>query len=210
MGFSNRALVPVGLVLVAACGSGPSKSDALQAINKDAKTDALCTLPIEAISSLKNQYSTKATCIPKDLAVTARVKSCMDALVAAKLSTPMSAAYMREWPDDVAAKSLSDLPAYDRKAREVLYAGCWSIDEHLRQGQFVCAKATPEKVLDQTKVDDAHYDVKYMQTLAPIDTLGEIDKACAGVTKPPSDVTVRLEKSSAGWSVAPSNPVIGK
>lgn len=208
MGFSNKAVFGVALLLLAACGSGPSKSEALQAINKDAKPDALCTLPIEVLSALKMQYTTKGTCIPKDLAVTARVKTCMDALVAAKFSAPMPAAYMREWPDDVAAKTLTDLPAYERKPREMLYAGCWSIDEHLRQGQFVCAKATPEKVLDQTKVDDAHYDVKYLQTMAPIETLPDIDKACAGVSKPPSDVTVRLEKSSVGWVVSPSNPVI--
>ena len=131
------------LATTAGCGSGPSKSDALQAITQGAAPDALCTLPIEVLSSVKMQYATKSACVPKDLAATDRIRGCMDALAAANLTRPMPASYMREWPDDVAARSLEALPAYERRARELIYVGCWSIDEHLRQGQFSCASAKP-------------------------------------------------------------------
>lgn len=200
---SNRFVCAIlgGALLVACSSGGPSKSEALDAVTRDAKADALCTLPIDVLSSLKMQYATKGTCVPKDLASTARVKACMDALVAAKITQPMPASYMREWPDEVATKSLSDVPAYERRARDLVFAGCWSLDERLREGQFVCAKATPSSVTSITKVDDAHADVKFAQKIDPAGALSDIDRACGGVTRPPSDVTVRLEKISTGWSV---------
>ena len=207
----SRKIVFALLATTAGCGSGPSKSEALHAITQGASPDALCTLPIEVLSSTKMQYATKAVCVPKDLAATERIKGCMEALAAANLTRPMPASYMREWPDDVAARSLSDLPAYERRARELVYVGCWSIDDHLREGQFVCAKATPESVASVTKIDEAHADVKYTQALAPIEALSAIDRACAGVTRPPSDVTVRLEKISTGWAVAAvTSPVVAR
>lgn len=211
MGSSNKTVVCaiVTSVLVLACtGGGPSKSEALDAVNRDVKTEALCTLPIDVLSSLKMQYATKGACIQKDLATTARVKACMDALAAANVTQPMPASYMREWPDEVAAKSLSEVPAYERKARDLVFAGCWSLDDRLRQGQFACAKSTPASVVAITKVDEAHADVKVAQTIDPSAALSDIDRACGGVTKPPSDVTVRLEKISTGWSVvANTTPV---
>ena len=207
--FACACAILTGAIVLACNGGGPSRSDALEAASRDAKTDALCTLPIDVLSTLKMQYATKGACVPKDLATTARVKGCMDALTAAQLTQPMPASYMREWPDEVAAKSLADVPAYDRKARELVFAGCWSLDDRLREGQFVCAKATPSSVAAITKVDDAHADVKIAQKLEPAPSLSEIDRACGGVTKPPSDVTVRLEKISTGWSaVANTTPVV--
>lgn len=203
------ALVTGVLVLSACSGGGPSKTEALDAVTRDAKTDAFCTLPIDVLSTLKMQYATKGTCVPKDLAMTARAKGCMEALAAANVTHPMPASYMREWPDELAAKSLSDVPAYDRKARDLVFAGCWSLDDRLREGQFACAKATPASIAAITKVDDAHADVKVAQKIEPAPGLSEIDRACGGVTKPPSDVTVRLEKLSTGWSVvANTMPVV--
>ncbi len=213
MGSSSKSFfvlaILTGALVVACNGGGPSKSEALDAVSRDAKTsDALCTLPIDVLSSLKMQYATKGACIPKDLATTARVKGCMDALAAAGVTQPMPASYMREWPDEVAARSLSDVPAYERKARDLVFAGCWSLDERLRQGQFACAKASPSGVASVTKLDDSHADVKVTQKIDPSPALSEIDRACGGVTKPPSDVTVRLEKISSGWSVVATTTIV--
>lgn len=203
------ALALVLSLAAAACGSGPSKKEALEAVSRNASSDALCTLPIDILSSLKMQYVTKGTCVAKESATTARVKGCMDALSAANVVSPMPPSYMREWPDDVAGASLSDVPAYERKARELIFAGCWSIDDRMREGKFVCAKSSPDKVLEITKLDDTHVDAKVAQTITPGPSLSEIDRACGGITKPPSDVTVRLEKLSTGWSaVANTTPVV--
>jgi hypothetical protein len=130
----------------------------------------------------------------------------MDALVAAGATKPMPAAYMREWPDEVATKSLAELPAYERRARELLFDACYVLEPDLREGNFLCGRAQPEKVLDVTKADDTHFDVRYAQRIEPRPNLSEIDLACGGVTKPPSDVTVRFEKQDKSWSVANSTP----
>jgi hypothetical protein len=194
------------IVLASACSSGPSKREALKAVGGDAAMDALCTLPIDILSQLRIQHVTKGMCVAKDEPATPKVKACMDALVAARVTQLKPAAYMREWPDDVAARSLSDVPAYERKSRDLVYATCWELTEpRLRQGQFVCAKSTNDKVVDMTKIDEAHVDVKVSQKITPNDDLAAIDAACGGnVTKPPSDVTIRIEKTSAGWATPPS------
>ena len=207
MGSSPRALFfTIAAACVVACGSGPSKREALDAVGRDATADAICTLPIDILTQLRMQHATKGMCVAKDEPATPKVKKCMDALATAHITQLKPAAYMREWPDDVAARSLSDVPAYERKPRDLLYATCWELSEpRLRQGQFVCAKSTNDKILDMTKIDDAHVDVKVAQKITPSDDLATINEACGGnVTKPPSDVTIRLEKTSAGWMIPPS------
>jgi hypothetical protein len=222
VGFFRRAVRVVvsfgAVVVVVACGSGPSKREAMDAIGREATMDALCTLPIDILSQLRMQHATKGMCAPKDDPATPKVKKCLDALVAAHLTQLKPAAYMREWPDDVAARSLSDVPAYERKSRDLVYSTCWELSEpRLRQGQFVCAKATNEKIIDMTKIDEAHVDVKVAQKISPGEDLASIDAACGGnVTKPPADLVIRIEKTSAGWAPTPSSsdpsrppPVVG-
>ena len=208
--FPKRAFAVVSLsaaTVLVACGSGPTKREALEAVGRDATVDALCTLPIDILSQLRMQHSTKGLCVAKDEPFTPKVKKCLEALVAARITQMKPAAYMREWPDDVAARSLSDVPAYERKARDLVYAMCWELsDPRLRQGQFVCAKSTNDKVVDMTKIDDAHVDVKVAQRITPNDELAAIDAACGGnVTKPPADLVVRIEKTSRGWVPEPSS-----
>ena len=216
MGFFPRAVGFTTLLASAllACGSGPSKREAMEAVGRDTTTDAVCTLPIDILSQVRMQHATNGMCVAKDEATTPKVRKCFDALVAAHVTQLKPAAYMREWPDDVAARSLSDVPAYERKSRDLVYATCWELsDPRLRQGQFVCAKSTNDKLLDMTKIDEAHVDVKLSQKITPNDDLAAIDAACGGnITKPPSDVTVRIEKTSAGWALAPassSTPSVG-
>jgi hypothetical protein len=211
VGFFPRAIVSFAFAtaLVAstsACGSGPSKREAMDAVGREATTDAICTLPIDILAQLRMQHTTKGMCAPKDDPATPKVKKCLDALAAAHITALKPAAYMREWPDDVAGRSLSDVPAYERKSRDLVYASCWELSEpRLRQGQFVCAKSTNDKILDMTKIDDAHVDVKISQKITPSDDLATIDAACGGnVTKPPSDLVIRIEKTSGGWAIPPS------
>jgi hypothetical protein len=215
VGFAVSSTV---LAVVVACGSGPSKREAMDVVGREATTDALCTLPIDILSQLRMQHTTKGMCVPKDDPATPKVKKCLDALVAAHVTQLKPAAYMREWPDDVAARSLSDVPAYDRKSRDLVYSTCWELSNpRLRQGQFVCAKSTNDKITDMTKIDEAHVDVKVAQKITPSDDLAAIDAACGGnVTKPPADLVVRIEKASAGWAPTPSSsdtshppPVVG-
>lgn len=206
MGSFRKAIVSFAVVTVSvACGSGPSKREAMDAVGRNASSDALCTLPIDILSQLRMQHTTKGMCVAKYEPTTPAVKKCLDALVDARITQLKPAAYMREWPDDVAARSLSDVPAYERRPRDSIFATCWELaDPRLRQGQFVCAKSTNEKVIDMTKIDDAHVDVKVAQKITPSDDLAAIDAACGGnVTKPPSDVTVRIEKTRAGWAPVP-------
>jgi hypothetical protein len=177
------------------------------AVGRDATTDGLCTLPIDILMQLRMQHTTKGMCAPKDDPATPKVKKCFEALVAAHITQLKPAAYMREWPDDVAARSLSDVPAYERKSRDLVYSLCWELSEpRLRQGQFVCAKSTNDQIIDMTKIDEAHVDVKVSQKIVPSDDLAAIDAACGGnVTKPPVDLTIRIEKTSAGWAPAPTS-----
>lgn len=205
MGFSLKTSVIVPIAVLTACGSGPSKREAMEAVGRETTTDAICTLPIDILSQLRMQHTTKGMCVAKDEPTTPKVKKCLDALVEAHVTQLKPAAYMREWPDDVASRSLSDVPAYERKARDLVYATCWELaDSRLRQGQFVCAKSTNDKIIDMTKIDEAHVDVKVSQKNTPSDDLAAIDAACGGtVTRPPADITIRLEKTSAGWAPAP-------
>lgn len=210
MGFSLRAVLAAVSIasVVTACGSGPSKREAMDAVGRDTTTDASCTLPIDIIHALRVQHTTKGMCLPKDDPGRDKIKACMDALVAAHVTQLKPASYMREWPDDVAARSLSDVPAYERKSRDLLFTTCWELgDTKLRQGQFVCAKTTNDKLVDVTKIDEAHADVKIAQKITPSDDLAAIDAACGGrVSKPPNDITYRIEKTSKGWALAPTDP----
>lgn len=206
---SSRDLVVCAAALVStalACGSGPSKSEALEAVRDGTKTNGTCTLPIEVLSSLKVQYTTMGLCLPKEN-TGPRTAACLGALANAGIVKAAPESYMREWPDEVAARSLTELPAYERRARSLVFSACWIYPEaQLRQGQFWCAKLTPDKVTELTKVDDAHVDAKYTQTVETLDAIPRIEEACGGLTRPPSSASARLEKADRGWRVAPPGP----
>ena len=194
------------LVLVA-CGGGPSKSQAMEAIQSGVKEDGTCTLPVEMFTKLKMQHSSKAVCVPKEGAD--KAKACVEALVAANITHRMPDAYMVAWPDEVASASLADIPAYDRHARNLVYSMCVELSGPLREGRFPCADARAEKIVKVTVLDETHADVHYTREIGLRPTLSAIDAACGAVTRPPGDATVGFIKGASGWTlVSPGPPTI--
>lgn len=189
------------LLALASCGSGPSKSQAFEAIQANVKEDATCTLPVGMLTQLKMQHTSKGVCVPKEGAPAA--KPCIDALVKANITRRMSEAYMLAWPDEVSATSLSSVPAYDRRARDITYSTCVELVPGLREGRFTCADVRAEKVLKVTATDDTHADVTYERAIALRPTLVAIEAACGQITRPPGDSTVKFVKGAKGWELAP-------
>jgi hypothetical protein len=187
-------------VVLVGCGSGPSKSQAIEAIQGGVKEDGSCTLPVDILSHVKMQHSTKGICVAKEGATKAR--ACIDALVAAGITQRMPDAYMLTWPDEVATASLSDIPAYERRARNLVYGTCVELSGDLREGRFPCADVHAEKVLKVTGVDDTHADVRYEREIKLRPTLTAIDAACGTVTRPPGESTVGFVKGASGWTLA--------
>lgn len=188
------------LALLAACGSGPSKTQALEAIQSGVKEDDSCTLPLDVLSSIKVQHATRAVCVPKEGA--ARARACIDALVAAGVTRPMPASYMLAWPDEVSGASLTDIPAYERRARNLTYGTCVELVGDLRAGRFACADVQAAKVLKVTTADPTHADVRYEREIKLRPTLPAIDAACGAVTRPPGESQVAFVKSAGGWALA--------
>jgi hypothetical protein len=188
-----------------ACGSGPSKSQALEAIQAGVKEDGTCTLPVEVLSKLKMQHVTKGMCVPKEGADKAR--ACVDALVKANITHKMDESYMVAWPDDVAAASLKDVPAYERRPRNLVYSTCVELSGDLREGRFTCAEAHAEKVTRVTTTDPTHADVHYTREVTLRPTLAAIDAACGAVSQPPGESTVKFAKGETGaWALVPPEP----
>src|SRR4051794_6497081 len=101
----TRVLVLIGIgALLLACGSGPSKSAAFEAIQSGIKEEGSCTLPVELLARVKMQHTTKGICVPKEGAEKAR--ACIDALVKAGVTHRMPDEYMLAWPDEVQIASL--------------------------------------------------------------------------------------------------------
>jgi len=187
-------------VILLGCGKGPSKSQAFEAIQSGAKEDGSCTLPVDILSHVKMQYTTKGICVPKEGSEKAR--ACMNALVAAGITKAMPAEYMLTWPDEVSSASLSDIPAYERRARNLVYGSCVELSGNLRDGRFPCADVQPSKVLKVTALDDTHADVIYERAIALRPMLTAVDAACGAVTRPPGESTVAFVKSDTGWVLA--------
>lgn len=185
-----------------ACGSGPSKSQALETIQAGIKEDGNCTLPIEILTKLKVQHVTKGMCVPKEGAD--KAKACLDALVAAGVTHPMPEAYMLAWPDDVSSASLSVIPAYERRPRNLVYTACVELTGGLRTGLFTCADARAEKVTKVESKDPTHADVGYEREVTLRPTLTAIDAACGTVSRPPTATTAQLVKSGGTWALASS------
>ncbi|MDB4942715.1 MAG: hypothetical protein JWP97_2249 [Labilithrix sp.] len=200
--FAQSLLVFVASVgLLAACGAGPSKAAALEAIKAGVKEDGNCTLPLDVLSQLKVQHSTKGVCVPKEGA--ANAKRCIDALVAAGVTRPMPDAYMLTWPDDLAGVSLKDVSAYERRARNLVYDTCVELGL-LRDGRFACADASADKVLSVTALDEKTADVRYSRALTIRPGLPAIEAACGTVVRPLPEMSVSLTREGKGpWTVAP-------
>ncbi len=197
-----RSIETVGLLsllLVAACGSGPSKAQALEAIQRDVKEEGSCTLPVDVLGKLKMQYASKGICVPLEGADKAR--ACLDALVAAGVTKPMPTSYMVDWTDEAALPGVSP---YDKKARNLVFKTCVEMSGTLRDGRFSCAEAKADHVVRITKIDDTKVDVLYARTLTNKSWLAAVEKACGAITPPPPESSVALAKDSAGWSIAPA------
>jgi hypothetical protein len=190
----------VAALVLVAC-SGPSKSQAMEAIQSGVKEEGSCTLPLDILTKVKVQHATKGICVPKEGA--GKAKACIDALVAANITHRMPDAYMVAWPDDVAGASFTDIPAYERRARNLVYSGCVELTGGLRDGRFPCADARAEKVLKVTNLDATHADVHYAREVVLRPTLTTIDAACGAVTRPPGESTVGFVKGPSGWALAP-------
>jgi hypothetical protein len=193
------AALAAGLV---ACGSGPSKSQALETIQARAKEDGNCTLPVSILTQLKMQHMSKGVCVPKEGA--AKARACVDALIAANVTRRMPDAYMLAWPDEVSGASLSDVPAYDRRSRDLMYSICVEQVGGLREGRFACADVRAQKVLKVTTTDETHAEVRYERAITVEPTLAAIDAACGATTRPPAEATVTFLKSTSGWAIAPA------
>jgi hypothetical protein len=199
-----------GAVLAAiliGCGSGPSKSQALEAIQSGVKEEGSCTLPVEILSHVKMQHATKGICVAKE--GEAKARACIDALVAAGATHRMPDAYMLAWPDEVSTASLSDIPAYERRPRSLVYGVCVELVNELREGRFTCADVRAEKVLKVTATDDTHADVRYERDVKLRPVIAAIDAACGTVTRPPGEATVPFVKSGSGWVLASAVPADG-
>jgi len=203
-GVVAAAVVSAAMVLLTGCSKGPSKTQAFEAIQSGVKEDGSCTLPVDILSHVKMQYSTKGICVPKEGAE--KAKTCIDALVAAGATKRMPDAYMLAWPDEVATASLSDIPAYERRARNLVYSGCVELAGELRDGRFGCAAVQAEKVLRVTALDDTHADVAYERKLTLKPSLTAIDTACGTVTRPPGEATVSFVKTDSTWGLASLAP----
>lgn len=198
--MSTRALALAVVALVVGCSSGPSKSKALENIQAGVKEDASCTLPLEVLTQLKVQLTSRAMCIPKEGA--AKARACASALVAAGLTRAMPESYMLAWPDEVANLSLSAVPAYERRARNLTYTLCVEMSDDLRVGRFPCADVQATKVLRVSESDPTHAEVSYQREVKIKPWLTEVEAACGAITRPPGVGLASFTKSEAGWSLA--------
>jgi hypothetical protein len=158
------------------------------------------------LSKLKMQHSTKGICVPKEGAGADKAKACVEALVTANITHRMPDAYMVAWPDEVSTASLKDVPAYERRARNLLYATCVELTGDLREGRFHCAEARAQEILKVTTVDPTHADVQYAREITLQPMLSAIDAACGVVTRPPGDSTATFIKGTSGWTLASAPP----
>lgn len=194
-------IVVVSSLAVGACGSGPSKTVALEVIQAGIEEDGSCTLPLEVLSQLKMQHGSKGICVPKEGA--AKAKACVDALVAANITHRMPDDYMVAWPDEVSGASLSSVPAYERRARNLIFSTCVELSGNLREGRFHCADARAEKVLKVKTFDATHADVTYAREIGFSPSLAAIETACGTTTHPPGEANVVLVKADGGWKLSP-------
>jgi hypothetical protein len=200
--FCATALVSAG------CSDLPSKSDALAGVKQSVKEDATCTLPIDLLSRLKTQHTSKGVCVPREGGppMDAAMK-CLDALVAIGATKPMPGGYMAEWPDEIGSAGFDSVSPYERRARSLLFKGCVAMTPGIREGQFRCGEAVAEKVVRITKSDDEHALVRYARAIKLDPKLAEIDAACGAVTRPAPEASVTFAKGpDKKWALAMDEP----
>jgi hypothetical protein len=190
--------VAAGLLL--GCSDLPSKSDALDVVQRDVHEEASCTLPLGVLSKLKMQHTTKAVCVPK-VDGPDPVLACMQALEDMGAAKRMPASYLNEWPDDVAAAGFDAIPAYERRARALAFKACFEMGD-LREGRFRCGEAAADHVLRITKKGEKLADVRYARRLTIDPKLTAIEAACGVVTRPPPEADAVLRRTDKDWSVA--------
>jgi hypothetical protein len=187
--------VPLLLVALPACGTNPSKSEAFEIIKRDVRNDAACQLPLDVVQQLKMQYSTKGACVPNE--ASEKTRGCIDALVANSITQTKSQAYMVDWED-----SASMANVYDRHARNIIFRTCVEMGD-LRDGRFPCAQSRPDHVVRVKEIPPEKADVFYDRELSFRPSLEGIEKACAGVQRPPQEGVVSLVKTGGKWGIAP-------
>lgn len=193
------SLFPALVLLLVACGNAPSKKATLEIITRDVKEDATCVLDPALVQRFKMQYTTKAACVPKENAD--KLPACVGALVDAGLTKEKTPEYMREWPDEVAMASLRDIPAFERRARSLLYSGCYELSSDLREGKFPCGTAKAKQILKIVEDGKDEASVRYERDFAASPSLERIEQACGKVTKPPVENTVSIARGESGWAV---------
>lgn len=194
-----RFVISASALGLVACGGGPKKGEALEAIRAGITEDGSCTLPLDVMKTIKMQYGSKGMCVPREGGASAT--ACLEALATAGLTTKLDASYMSAWPDEVSAASLTDVPAYERRARAQLFSACWTMSEGLREGRFACADVEAHEVLRVSKKDEMHAAVKYARWASFKAELAAIEKACGEVSRPPAEATVTFTKGAAGWKL---------
>lgn len=199
-----RSFLVCGLVLLAACGL-PSKGEALDLIAQGQKEDASCTLPIDVVSKLKLQHVTKAICVPmaglgEPPAQMNQLTGCFDALVAAGATKAMPSSYMVEWTDEIQAAGFDRVGAYDRKARDLVYRGCYEMGS-LREGRFKCGEAKASAVVRVAKKGETQAQVRYARALTLDPSLAKIEAACGAISRPPEESSVTMEKTDGKWAL---------
>jgi hypothetical protein len=190
-------LSTITAMLVVAC-SGPSKTTALETIQRDVKEDGSCILPVDVMRQLKMQYGSKGVCVPNEGAKGAQL--CFEALAAAGVTHAKPAKYMVDWEDGAASNDV-----YNRHARNLIFAACYDM-ENLRDGRFTCAEGHAEKIIKITPKGDTAADVVYSRDLSFRPSLVAIEKACGPVTRPPPETSALFTKGASGWTIAPPPP----
>ena len=182
------------------CSKGPSKSDALELVKRDVHREGVCTLPVDLISKTKKQHTSKAICLPRD--PPAQLASCFAALVKADVAAPMPASFLREFTDET---QFAPSP-YDRRVREIDMPACFTMSPELREGRFICADVTVDKIAKITSTGETTADVRYLRTIKLHESLAAIEKACGATNHPAEDDTVAVVNNVATkqWTVAPT------
>jgi hypothetical protein len=183
---------------LSATACSDKKKAALEAIKRDVKEEGLCTLPVDVLGGLKQQPVTKSVCMKKG---NARGAACFAALVANGLADAMPSSYMGAWPDEVAGASLSDVPAYERRARSELFESCLAMKEGLREGKFPCARVEADRVVEVEKIEKGKMRATYERAVTYQRDLAPLDAACGPIVRVPAQMTVTLTKGEDGWKV---------
>jgi hypothetical protein len=189
----------VSACLLLGCSDLPSKGDALDVVQRDVHEEASCTLPLGVLSKLKIQHTTKAVCVPK-VDGPDPVLACLQALEAAGSAKRMPASYLNEWPDEVAAMGFDAIPAYERRARALMFKACFELGD-LREGRFRCGAAAADRVLRVTKKGEKLADVRYARSLTIDEALTAIEAACGAITRPGPEADAILQRTDKGWAV---------